>query len=162
MIVGSVVELANGRQATVRFIGTTHFAEGEWIGLELDDATGKNDGAVQGERYFNCEPGYGMFVRPSIVGKIIQRQPVRESKQTAKPAASAASSKAPQSGLSAGLRKQPGLPPTAVRRQSTSTNSTPTPAPRGAAARPSLRVCHGPWWLATSSLLTRCIVLVAH
>ncbi|KAJ6073186.1 hypothetical protein N7467_011271 [Penicillium canescens] len=139
MIVGSVVELANGRQATVRFIGTTHFAEGEWIGLELDDATGKNDGAVQGERYFNCEPGYGMFVRPSIVGKVIQRQPVRESKQTAKPAASAAGSKAPQPGLSAGLRKQPGLPPTAVRRQSTSTNSTPTPAPRGAAARPSLR-----------------------
>jgi dynactin 1 len=133
--VGTVIELTDGRQATVRFIGTTHFATGEWIGLVLDEATGKNDGSVQGERYFDCEPGYGMFVRPTVVGKVVQN-PVRESKQTAKPTTSAA-----------GPRKQPGLPPAAARRQSTNPTSTPTPAPRGAAARSSLRVCYGLLWL---------------
>lgn len=138
--VGTVIELPDGRQATVRFVGTTHFADGQWIGLELDEATGKNDGAVQGERYFDCAPGHGMFVRPTVVGRIVQPEP--ESKQTTKPATSAAGSKAqPKPGISTGMRKQTGLPPTAARRQSTNATSTPTPAPRGVAARSSLRVC---------------------
>jgi dynactin 1 len=139
--VGTVIELPDGRQATVRFIGTTHFADGQWIGLELDEATGKNDGAVQGERYFDCDPGYGMFVRPTVVGKIVQPQP--ESKQPTKPATSVAGSRVqPKPGTSAGMRKQTGLPPTSVRRQSTNAASTPTPAPKGVAARSSLRVCN--------------------
>lgn len=140
---GAVIELTDGRQATVRFLGSTHFATGEWIGLELNEATGKNDGSVQGERYFDCEPGYGMFVRPSVVGRVIPN-PLRESKQTTKPATTAAGSKAqPQSGLAAGLRKQPGVPPVNTRRQSVNAASTPTPAPRGAAVRSSLRVRFG-------------------
>lgn len=136
---GSVIELPDGRRATVRFVGTTHFADGEWIGLELDEATGKNDGAVQGERYFDCEPGYGMFVRPTVVGKVIQLEP--DSKQTVKPATSVAGSKAqPKAAVSAGVRKQTNLPPTTARRQSTNAASTPIPGPRGVAARTTLRV----------------------
>ncbi len=41
---GQTVELSDGRTATVRFAGNTHFAAGDWIGVELDDASGKNDG----------------------------------------------------------------------------------------------------------------------
>lgn len=51
----------------VRFVGTTHFAEGTWIGVELDLKLGKNDGSVQGTRYFFCEPRRGIFVRANLV-----------------------------------------------------------------------------------------------
>lgn len=138
---GTVIELSDGRQATVRFVGTTHFAAGDWIGLELDEATGKNDGSVQGERYFDCEPGYGMFVRPTVIGRIVHNPP-QESKQTTRLATTATASKA-QPALPAALRKQTGMPPDKARRGSINAASTPTPAPRGAVARSSLRVGYG-------------------
>ena len=73
--VGQVVQIADGQLGTIRFIGATGFQAGEWIGLELDDATGKNDGSVRGERYFDCELGHGMFVRPAAVIGIAQPAP---------------------------------------------------------------------------------------
>lgn len=36
---------------TVRYIGITEFANGEWVGVELDDPRGKNDGSVNGKRF---------------------------------------------------------------------------------------------------------------
>lgn len=140
---GSVITLTDGRQATVRFIGTTHFAVGDWIGVELAEATGKNDGAVQGERYFECDHGFGMFIRPTAIATVLQ-QPSRESKQTVRAGTNAPTSRAPsQSGTSAGSRKQTGPSSAAIKRQSTNAASTPTPAPRAAAPRSSIRVCLG-------------------
>lgn len=52
-----------GDCGTVRFVGTTAFAAGEWIGIELDAPRGKNDGAVQGRRYFHARPHHGLFTR---------------------------------------------------------------------------------------------------
>ena len=63
---GQTVQLNDGSKAIVRFVGTTHFQVGEWIGVELENKTGKNDGSVQGERYFDCPMGYGMFVKPMM------------------------------------------------------------------------------------------------
>lgn len=58
---------ANNVLGTVRYTGETKFAQGYWIGIELDSSTGKNDGSVQGERYFSCAHNCGVFVRPSRV-----------------------------------------------------------------------------------------------
>lgn len=44
-------------------MGQTHFADGVWVGLELDTSDGRNDGQVQGQRYFTCAPSHGVFVR---------------------------------------------------------------------------------------------------
>ena len=46
---------------SARFLGPTDFAKGEWAGVELDAAIGKNDGTVDGKRYFQCEPNFGLF-----------------------------------------------------------------------------------------------------
>ncbi len=61
----------HGMRGTVRFVGSTKFATGRWVGLELEAATGKNDGSVQGERYFTCKSNYGMFVRASQIKTIV-------------------------------------------------------------------------------------------
>ncbi|XP_066951382.1 dynactin subunit 1 isoform X5 [Macrobrachium rosenbergii] len=50
---------------TVAYIGNTHFSQGKWIGVILDEKKGKNNGTVQGKPYFQCEDGYGIFVRQS-------------------------------------------------------------------------------------------------
>lgn len=138
---GQVVSLTDGRQATVRFVGSTHFAAGDWIGIELDEPTGKNDGAVQGERYFECEHGFGMFIRPSAVVAVIE-QPKRESKPPPKVASNVTTAtRRPQSTIvsgSAGARR-PSVLGSATKRQSVSAAS-PSPAPRVAPGQRTLRV----------------------
>uniref|UniRef100_A0A8D0A6B9 Dynactin subunit 1 n=1 Tax=Sander lucioperca TaxID=283035 RepID=A0A8D0A6B9_SANLU len=64
--IGSTVEvIGKGQRGTVAYIGATLFASGKWVGVILDEAKGKNDGTVQGKRYFACEENHGIFVRQS-------------------------------------------------------------------------------------------------
>ncbi|CAG2054615.1 unnamed protein product [Timema podura] len=49
------------KAGTLKYRGTTEFAPGDWCGVELDDPVGKNDGSVEGVRYFKCEPKFGLF-----------------------------------------------------------------------------------------------------
>lgn len=139
---GQVITLTDGRQATVRFVGTTHFAAGDWVGIELDDGTGKNDGAVQGERYFDCEPGYGMFVRPPAIATIVDK-PAREPKPTAKASGNTPNRGRAQTGLPAGGMglKKPGILPSSDMKRNSASAASPSPAPKVGAQRTSLRVC---------------------
>lgn len=69
--VGSRVEvIGKGHRGTVAYVGATLFATGKWVGVILDEAKGKNDGTVQGRKYFTCEENHGIFVRQSQVGEI--------------------------------------------------------------------------------------------
>ncbi|XP_070710515.1 dynactin subunit 1-like isoform X2 [Pempheris klunzingeri] len=102
--IGSVVEvIGKGQRGTVAYIGATLFASGKWVGVILNDAKGKNDGTVQGKRYFTCEDNHGIFVRQSQIqvvedgssvtspdtpesgiGKIIKQKDIAETPKTTK------------------------------------------------------------------------------
>lgn len=63
--------IGKGQRGTVAYIGATLFASGKWVGVILNEPKGKNDGTVQGKRYFTCEENHGIFVRQSQVSNFI-------------------------------------------------------------------------------------------
>ena len=48
-------------------LGKTEFGLGYWVGIELDEPVGKNNGSVQGVDYFQCRDKFGIFLRPDVV-----------------------------------------------------------------------------------------------
>ncbi|KFB52523.1 hypothetical protein ZHAS_00020771 [Anopheles sinensis] len=63
--VGDRVIVSSGfgsRPGILKYLGETQFASGTWCGVQLDEASGKNDGTVDGVRYFECPAKYGIFV----------------------------------------------------------------------------------------------------
>ena len=53
LTVGAKVSV-NDSRGTVAHLGPTQFAPGEWVGVILEAATGKNNGAIKGVKYFKC------------------------------------------------------------------------------------------------------------
>jgi dynactin 1 len=139
---GQIILISDGRQATIRYVGHAAFAPGEWVGIELEDASGKNDGSVKGERYFDCDMGHGMFLRPSAVTEIIEQPRPPPPKANGKPTNGTSAKARPSSGIVVGANKRQSLLGTAPgsKRMSMASGS-PTIGPRGAAAgRGTVRV----------------------
>ncbi|KAF1917994.1 CAP Gly-rich domain-containing protein [Ampelomyces quisqualis] len=57
---------SDARRGTIAYIGAVPEIPGVgvWIGVTLDEPTGKNDGSVKGKRYFECGNNCGVFIRP--------------------------------------------------------------------------------------------------
>jgi len=55
------------RRGEVKFVGTVHFKSGAWVGVQYDEPVGKNDGSIDGKKYFECRAKYGSFLRPSNI-----------------------------------------------------------------------------------------------
>lgn len=130
---GQTVQLQDGRKAIVRFLGPTSFSVGDWVGVELEDKTGKNDGSVKGERYFDCAPGYGMFLKPLAL--TIVAQPAAPKPPVRKP--SRPTSFAPASGRTSSAGDS------ALNRRKSLNAPSPSPVPRTGRPSSVLRVGSG-------------------
>ncbi|XP_011253099.1 restin homolog isoform X4 [Camponotus floridanus] len=64
-----VSSMQGSKTGVLKYQGPTHFAGGEWYGVELDEPLGKNDGSVNGKRYFECSSKHGLFTVPHKVSR---------------------------------------------------------------------------------------------
>ncbi|TKR87649.1 hypothetical protein L596_012016 [Steinernema carpocapsae] len=75
--IGDRVLCGNGKAGIARYLDTTEFAAGIWAGIELTQGLGKNDGSVQGKRYFECDHPKGLFILANKVTKAPTAAPSR-------------------------------------------------------------------------------------
>ncbi|CCF50587.1 hypothetical protein NDA11_000188 [Ustilago hordei] len=140
----SRVKVSNLGHGEVLFVGQTSFAAGVWVGIELDNPNGKNNGSVQGKRYFECEDGHGVFVRSSQVHLLSPEEemhsfddepPARQAPAaTSTPSASAAARLSPRKSVAATPARAPvprtslapSARPSTVRRTSTASVASAT------------------------------------
>uniref|UniRef100_A0A8B9JD48 Dynactin subunit 1 n=1 Tax=Astyanax mexicanus TaxID=7994 RepID=A0A8B9JD48_ASTMX len=127
--VGSLVEvIGKGHRGTVAYIGTTLFASGKWVGVILEEPKGKNDGTVQGKRYFTCLENHGIFVRQSQI-QLVEDGADTTSPDTPEPA----TAKVPRRGV--GVKVGSGS--ASAGEMSSSEPSTPAQTPLAAPVIPS-------------------------
>ncbi|WAR03474.1 CLIP1-like protein, partial [Mya arenaria] len=111
---GDRVLVSGSKLGTLRYLGPTDFAKGDWAGVELDDPVGKNDGAVAGKRYFDCRPRYGLFA------------PIHKVMKTSVPSTPGPSSMSRSMG-STGLRRERSGSQESVSSMSSATSSASRP-----------------------------------
>lgn len=46
---------------TIRYAGSLVAKDGDWVGVELDNAVGNTSGLFKGIQYFHCRSGHGIF-----------------------------------------------------------------------------------------------------
>ena len=57
-----------GKQGHIKYIGEIEGkAQGNWVGIELDEANGENNGEFNDVQIFECQEGHGIFLRPTQV-----------------------------------------------------------------------------------------------
>lgn len=65
-----VLNIEGERRGAVKFIGRIKQLDDEeqiWIGVEFDEPLGRNDGSIDGKKYFEAKPKHGSFLKPKQV-----------------------------------------------------------------------------------------------
>jgi len=132
-IVGDRVYVGGTMPGRIAYIGTPKFAPGDWAGVVLDQAIGKNDGTVNGFHYFMTEPNHGTFSRLTRLSRVRLGSPPPEPEGAGERRHSLGGTGGGQSGSRRSSRTSP------ARHVPTVTRSSCSPARVVAAAAPGLR-----------------------
>lgn len=144
--IGQKIETNTHRTGIVKYVGSIHVAEGAWLGIDLQEPTGKNDGSVRGERYFECPPQHGLFVKETDILQILSQPAPKAAAPKPKAVAPASKSRPssvvaprPASTRPASVTSPPAAPkaPSHTKRQSVAPAAPRTPL-RGPARKPSV------------------------
>jgi dynactin 1 len=152
--VGQTVEVISKegpREGIVKYVGPIHVSDGTWLGIELNEPAGKNDGSVRDERYFTCPKDHGLFIRDSSGVRIVAEPQPPKAATKPKPTAPVAKTRPSSVGGSKPVpsRSSSGVTPSrGLARQSVA--SSPSPAPRTTTLRAPARKAS----IATSSSST--------
>ena len=68
---GDTVRLRDGRDGEVKFIGTIGYRDEIWYGIHLHSQTGNCNGIQQNRLFFQCPPGYGLFIPKHSISTIV-------------------------------------------------------------------------------------------
>ncbi|XP_076009110.1 centrosome-associated protein 350 isoform X2 [Genypterus blacodes] len=71
--IGDRVLVGGVQPGTLRFKGTTRFANGFWAGVELDKSEGSNNGTYDGVAYFVCQESHGIFAPPDKITHLSEK-----------------------------------------------------------------------------------------
>ncbi|GFY58598.1 dynactin subunit 1 [Trichonephila inaurata madagascariensis] len=69
-----IIVLGKNTIGKIAFIGYTHFLDEKCFGVILDEPKGRNNGSVEGIRYFKCSRNHGIFVRSCQIQKMSQNE----------------------------------------------------------------------------------------
>ncbi|KAH7825719.1 putative CAP-GLY domain-containing protein [Monocercomonoides exilis] len=61
--IGKRCRISGDRRGVIRFVGELPGKSGLFVGIELDEPIGKNDGSFEGKKIFECAEKHGIFVR---------------------------------------------------------------------------------------------------
>ena len=70
------VQLFDGQFGIVRFIGEMQENEGIYYGIELEEPNGTSNGTANNVQYFNCKPGYGVFLQHSAIKYVVENDEI--------------------------------------------------------------------------------------
>lgn len=134
-------------QGILRYIGPVDGVLGTFCGIELSDATGKNDGSVKGKSYFECAPKHGVFVKKELVVVIPATKPVGKRASVAGvPATSTA-----RTTTSIAASKRQSIAPAVRTNAARQSISHAAPVKKPAAPRPSSQIVPGESVISRSS-----------
>ena len=68
--IGDRVIIGGKKYGTLKYLGPIHVSQGIWCGIKLDEPLGKNNGKLEGTRYFKCQHRFGVFAPIHRVEKV--------------------------------------------------------------------------------------------
>ncbi|GAB9469890.1 hypothetical protein Gpo141_00007153 [Globisporangium polare] len=129
----SRVVLSKRRSGWVRYIGKIKNEAGEWYGIALNEGKGENDGTWEKERYFDCPPHHGVFVRRKEIFCVKEYPVSRSSKGPPSPVMHDNSDAGSSTGSSVDSQDTPPPPPSSGHSSMRSGSLAP-PAPATASS----------------------------